>query len=68
MKKLIFLMVAMTTAPIIAKENAWTPTLDLTKSKGLIDSERKLEVYQHGIKKAWGYETPPQDTFIVIHP
>ena len=68
MKKLIFLMVAMTTAPIIAKENAWTPTLDLTKSKGLIDSERKLEVYQHGIKKEWGYETPQQDTFIVIHP
>ena len=68
MKKLIFLMVAMTTAPIIAKENAWTPTLDLTKAKGLIDSERKLEVYQHGIKKEWGYETPQQDTFIVIHP
>ena len=55
MKKLIFLIVAMTTAPIIAKENAWTPTLDLTKSKGLIASERKLEVYQHGIKKEWGY-------------
>ena len=68
MKKLIFLMVAMTTAPIIAKENAWTPTLDLTKSKGLIDSKRKLEVYQHGIKNEWGYETPQQDTFIVIHP
>ncbi|MDB4721371.1 hypothetical protein OAF65_06605 [Verrucomicrobiales bacterium] len=68
MKKLIFLIVALTASPIIAKENTWNPTLDLTKAKGLIDSGRKLEVYKHGIKKEWGYKAPQEDTFILIHP
>jgi predicted esterase len=68
MKKLIFLMIAATAVSLFAEENTWTPTLDPTKSKGLIDSVRKLEVYRHGIKKEWKYKVPQQDTFIVIHP
>lgn len=68
MKNLIFLILALTSGPIIANENTWSPTLDLKKAKGLIDSERKLEVYKHSIKKEWGYKTPQEDTFIVIHP
>ena len=68
MKNLILLIVALTTAPFITKANDWIPALDPTKAKGLIDSERKLEVYRHGIKKEWGYSTPQEDTFIVIHP
>jgi len=68
MKNLILLIVALTTAPFIAKANDWTPALDPTKAEGLIDSERNLEVYRHGIKKEWGYKAPQEDTFIVIHP
>jgi len=68
MKKLIFLMIAATAVSLFAEENTWTPTLDPTKSKGLIGSIRKLEVYRHGIKKEWEYKVPQQDTFIVIHP
>jgi len=68
MKNLILLIVALTTAPFITKANDWTPALDPTKAEGLIDSERNLEVYRHGIKKEWGYKAPQEDTFIVIHP
>jgi poly(3-hydroxybutyrate) depolymerase len=29
---------------------------------------RKLETFQHGSKKEWGYAKPQQDTFLVLHP
>jgi metallo-beta-lactamase class B len=29
---------------------------------------RKLEVYQHGSRKEWGYAEPQRDTFLVLHP
>jgi len=56
-----------------AKDQAnWTPSKkpieDLPKARGLAISGRTLEVFQHGVKKEWGYEKPQQDTFIVIHP
>ena len=44
------------------------PPYACTKKEGLINSDRKLEVFEHGIKKEWGYEAPQTDTFIVIHP
>ena len=29
---------------------------------------RKLEVFQHGSRKEWGYAEPQRDTFLVLHP
>ena len=68
MKNFILLIFAISTANIFANEGTWNPKLNPAKGKGLIDSERKLEVYQHGTKEDWGYKVPQQDTFIVIHP
>ena len=68
MKNFILLIFAISTANAFANEDTWGPALNPTKATGLIDSGRKLEVYQHGTKKEWGYKAPQQDTFIVIHP
>ncbi len=68
MKNFILLIFAISTANIFANEDTWNPKLNPAKGEGLIDSERKLEVYQHGTKEDWGYKAPQQDTFIVIHP
>jgi len=51
-----------------AEDKKWNPVLVPEKKEGLINSDRKLEVFEHGIKKEWGYEQPQTDTFIVIHP
>ncbi len=29
---------------------------------------RKLDTFQHGIRKEWGYAAPQRDTFLVLHP
>ena len=68
MKNFILLIFAISTANIFANEGTWNPKLNPAKGEDLIDSERKLEVYQHGTKEDWGYKVPQQDTFIVIHP
>ncbi|MDP6635062.1 MAG: hypothetical protein QGG42_09205 [Phycisphaerae bacterium] len=50
----------------------WTPTKkrieDVPKAKGLSVSGRTLEVFQHGVKKEWGYANPQTDSFVVVHP
>ena len=50
MKNFILLIFAISTANIFANEGTWNPKLNPAKGEGLIDSERKLEVYQHGTK------------------
>jgi poly(3-hydroxybutyrate) depolymerase len=42
----------------------WPPE----KEKESVFTERKLEVFQHGTKKEWGYAAPQRDTFLVLHP
>jgi poly(3-hydroxybutyrate) depolymerase len=42
----------------------WTPE----KLKESQFTERKLELFQHGIKDEWGYAAPQRDTFLVLHP
>ena len=43
---------------------SWPPE----KKKESEFTGRKLEAFQHGSKKEWGYEKPQQDTFLVLHP
>lgn len=50
------------TAP--AQDATWPPT----KAKESVFTERKLDTYQHGVKKEWGYAAPQKDTFLVLHP
>ena len=51
-----------------SENEKWEPVLVPEKKEGLINSAREIEVFQHGIKKEWGYNKPQTDTFIVIHP
>tara|TARA_B100000902_G_scaffold9710_2_gene11996 strand:+ start:6690 stop:7994 length:1305 start_codon:yes stop_codon:yes gene_type:complete len=67
MIRLLLTIWAMATLAYSENEN-WKPILVPEKKEGLINSGRELEVFEHGIKKAWGYEAPQTDTFIVIHP
>jgi hypothetical protein len=47
-----------------AEEVAWPPE----KQKESEFTGRKLEVFQHGARKEWGYAEPQRDTFLVLHP
>jgi len=47
-----------------AQEVSWPPE----KQKESEFTGRKLEVFQHGSRKKWGYAEPQRDTFLVLHP
>lgn len=49
-------------------DSATSPVLKSEQPAGLLIHGRPFEVYQHGVKKDWGYKEPQQDTFIVVHP
>ena len=53
---------------LFADDGDWKPTLNEAKAKDLVINGRACEVFEHGVKKEWGYQAPQQDTFIVIHP
>lgn len=47
-----------------AQDAGWPPT----KQKESEFTGRKLDTFQHGSKKDWGYAEPQKDTFLVLHP
>jgi hypothetical protein len=47
-----------------AQTSAWAPE----KKEESVFTGRKLETFQHGVKKEWGYSGPQRDTFLVLHP
>jgi poly(3-hydroxybutyrate) depolymerase len=47
-----------------AQEASWPPA----KQKESEFTGRKLETFQHGSKKEWGYAQTQRDTFLVLHP
>lgn len=47
-----------------AQEATWPPE----KQKESEFTGRKLETFQHGSRKEWGYAEPQRDTFLVLHP
>jgi predicted esterase len=47
-----------------AQETKWAPE----KTKESEFTGRKLDTFQHGVKKEWGYAQPQRDTFLVLHP
>lgn len=73
MKRLLLSILTAVALPLFAGGNTWPPSKELTKelpaqAKDLPVTERKLEIFQHGVKPEWGYEKPQVDTFILIHP
>lgn len=64
-KTMIALTLALTMASAASAQGpAWTPE----KKKESEFTGRKLEEFQHGSKKEWGYAQPQKDTFLVLHP
>jgi hypothetical protein len=47
-----------------AQDAKWPPE----RAKDSEFTGRKLDTYQHGAKKEWGYAQPQKDTFLVLHP
>ena len=47
-----------------AQTTDWPPE----KEKESVFTERKLEVFKHGVRNEWGYAAPQRDTFLVLHP
>ena len=37
-------------------------------SSSKIFNDRKTETFRHGVRKEWGYDTPQEDSLVVIHP
>jgi predicted esterase len=57
-------LTATTFPPAQAQEGKWAPE----KTKESEFTGRKLDTFQHGVKKEWGYAAPQRDTFLVLHP
>ncbi len=72
MKSIILIILVTVTLPLFAKEMSWLPTTNVTVKPGpfqdLLINGRAFDIYQHGVKPEWGYKTPQQDIFIVVHP
>ena len=72
MKRAWIVLLLAVSVPLLAEENGWPPSKDLTgKSKPLghlTNDGRRLEAFQHGVRPTWGYKAPQRDTFVVIHP
>lgn len=49
---------------VCAQEASWPPE----KQKEAEFTGRKLDTFQHGTLKDWGYTVPQRDTFLVLHP
>jgi pimeloyl-ACP methyl ester carboxylesterase len=66
MKKLILALwlVLAASSAICAEEGGWPPE----KPKESEFTGRKLDTYQHGSRKDWGYAEVQRDTFLVLHP
>lgn len=64
MKKLTILLLGAWANLVCRGADAWTPE----KTGERVHDGRTLEVYQHGVKEAWGYAAPHRDTFMVLHP
>ncbi len=64
MKRGMFLLGLVLACAVCYGEDAWAPQ----KDKEQDHLGRKLEVFKHGVKAAWGYAAPQQDTFFVLHP
>ena len=65
MRRAIFLLgVVVAGATCCYGAEEWTPE----KAREQDHLGRKLEVFTHGVKAAWGYAKPQTDTFFVLHP
>lgn len=57
-------LVCLVAAAACAQEASWPPE----KQKESEFAGRKLDTFQHGSRKEWGYAAPQGDTFLVLHP
>ena len=58
-------LLALLSSNILLSASEWPPG---EPSSSKIFNERKTETFRHGVKEEWGYETPQEDTFVVVHP
>jgi len=61
---LALLLALVSSSPAPAQEEKWLPE----KTKESEFTSRKLDTYQHEVRKEWGYAAPQKDTFLVVHP
>jgi predicted esterase len=66
MKTAWIALLILVSLPLRAEDKAWTPTKIASKDSMIYG--RALETFEAGVKPEWGYATPQQDTFVVIHP
>jgi predicted esterase len=56
------------TVAIVLATGAYAADWPPEREKESVFTERKLEVFKHGVKEEWGYASPQRDTFLVLHP
>lgn len=64
MKRVMILLSVVVACAACYGTDEWAPQ----KEKEQDHLGRKLEVFKHGVREAWGYAAPQQDTFFVLHP
>ena len=72
MNRTAFLLLLFTAYPLVAADMEWSPR-KVVEIKGkqvedLTIKERSYEIFEHEVKPEWGYKSPQQDNFVVIHP
>lgn len=63
-KPILALGYLLTLSTALHAQDAWPPA----KQKESEFTGRKLDTFQHGSRKEWGYDKPQRDTFLVLHP
>ena len=66
MKRLLSILILL--ASFNAAAFAWPPAQAEHPKEETSVIDRKIEVFQHGVRPEWKYQAPQQDTFIVMHP
>jgi predicted esterase len=63
-KVLLAVLVILSLFATTARAADWPPGKEQEGEFG----GRKLDTYQHSVRKEWGYEAPQRDNFLVLHP
>ncbi|QDU26890.1 hypothetical protein ETAA8_19740 [Anatilimnocola aggregata] len=66
----LVICLALTALTTASRQTASAQTADWppNKEKETEFGGRKLDTYQHGVQKEWGYSALQRDTFLVLHP
>ena len=59
------ILILLGSSGLVISQPAWPPG---EPSSSRVFNDRKTETFRHGVRPEWGYETPQEDSLVVIYP